>query len=168
MANDDQNGITGGNALVCPQPHSLLVAVDESENSRRAVDYLALWTACNEAARIVLVHVIKEPSEDVLPDQDERETYLGQKRESAEALLARSAERLESWGIPSDRIHTKTLECSPPQTVVDAILAEIQEDEYDTIVLGRRGVSKKEEYIFGSVSQRLVREVVDISVWVVP
>ena len=51
---------------------------------------------------------------------------------------------------------------------MDAILAEIREADYDTVVLGRRGVSKKEEYIFGSVSHKLVREVAEISVWVVP
>jgi nucleotide-binding universal stress UspA family protein len=144
------------------------VAVDESENSRRAVEYLALWAACSEAVRVVLVHVVKEPSEDVLPDRDEREKYVGQKRDSADALLARCRERLEKLGVPAERIRAKTLYCKPPQTVVDAILGEIREDDYDTIVLGRRGVSKKEEYIFGSVSQSLVREVVDISVWVVP
>jgi nucleotide-binding universal stress UspA family protein len=154
--------------MECPQSHHLLVAVDESENSRRAVDYLAEWTACNEAVRVVLAHVVKEPSSDVLPDQDERDQYTGQKTKAAEGLLERTRKLLESRGVPGERMGSRVLSCAPPETVVDAILAEKERGDYDTIVLGRRGMSKREEYIFGSVTNRLIREVSDISVWVVP
>jgi hypothetical protein len=37
---------------------------------------------------------------------------------------------------------------------------------FDTLVLGRRGVSKREEYIFGSVTTSLIRGAADICVWV--
>jgi nucleotide-binding universal stress UspA family protein len=145
----------------------ILAAVDESENSRRAVDYLASWAACSERARIVLVHVIKEPSQDVLPDQDERDRYIGEKKGAADALLVKVKGRLESLGVPASRIATRTLLCKPPATIADTILTERQGNSYDTIVLGRRGMSKKEEYIFGSVTTSLIREASDVSVWVV-
>lgn len=173
MATDETNKEEGpgeappGRPLECPQPHKLLAAVDESKNSVRAVDYLSVWAACNEAVEVILVHVIKEPSEDVLPDRDERDTYIRQKEEAAASLLSRMKERLGATGVPDSRIHAKTLTCSPPATVVEALLEEKDRDEYDTIILGRRGMSKKEEYIFGSVTNRLVREMGDISVWVV-
>jgi nucleotide-binding universal stress UspA family protein len=131
------------------------------------VKYLARWAACYEAVRIVLVHVVKEPSEDVLPDRDERDEYIGVKLEAGEALLAQVKGELESVGVPSVRIATKTLSCTPPSTVADTLLAEKGSGTYDTIVLGRRGVSKREEYIFGSVATSLIREAVDVSVWVV-
>jgi nucleotide-binding universal stress UspA family protein len=147
--------------------HVILAAVDESENSRRAMDYLARWAACSEEARIVLVHVIKEPSEDVLPDEDERERYIGEKREAAEALLAKAKQGLESLGVPDVRIATKTLSCEPPTTIAEVLLEERGADAYDTMVLGRRGMSKKEEYIFGSVTASLIRDASDVSIWVV-
>ena len=161
---DDESGIE---PLQCPQPHKLLAAVDESQNSRRAVDYLSVWATCNEAVDVVLVHVVKEPSPDVLPDEGERQEYIGRKKEAAEALLARTKARVNAFGVPPERVTTKTLFCTPPATVVEALLKEKEEDNYDTIILGRRGVSKKEEYIFGSVTNRLIREMADISVWVV-
>jgi nucleotide-binding universal stress UspA family protein len=153
--------------MECPQEHVILAAVDESENSRRAMDYLARWAACSEEARIVLVHVIKEPSEDVLPDKDERERYIGEKRGAAEALLAKAKQELESLGVPDVRIATKTLSCEPPTTIADVLLEEREADAYDTMVLGRRGMSKKEEYIFGSVTASLIRDASDVSIWVV-
>ncbi|MFO7892394.1 MAG: universal stress protein [Longimicrobiales bacterium] len=151
----------------CPEPHRLLVAVDESENSRRAVEYVGRWVACYEAARVMLAHVVKEPSEDVLPDRDERESQVRRARDAAEQLLADIRATLEDEGVEAERIATKVLSCRPPDTVVDALLAEKDSGDYDTIVVGRRGASKKEEYIFGSVTMGLIREVSTISVWVV-
>jgi nucleotide-binding universal stress UspA family protein len=157
----------GKGPMKCPQDHVILAAVDESENSCRAVDYLARWAACYEAVRIVLVNVVKEPSQDVLPDRDERQKYMKEKLEAGTALLARVRETLESAGVPDTRIAAKTLPCVPPATVADTLLEEKAGDAYDTIVLGRRGVSKREEYIFGSVATSLIREASDVSIWVV-
>ncbi len=153
--------------MECPQSHNLLTAVDQSENSRRAVDYLSRWVACMEGVQVTLLHVIKEPSRDVLPDEDEREEYIGQKEAAAESLLSRCREELESRGIPPEKIQTSVLNCCAPDTVVETILGEAETGGYDTIVLGRRGMSKKEEYIFGSVTSRIVREVAHATVWVV-
>ena len=153
--------------VTCPQRHLILAGVDESENSRRAVAYLARWAACSEEAHIVLVHVVKEPSEDVVPDREERERRTSESREAAESLLGSARDGLESAGVPAERIATRTLPCSPPDTVAGVLLAEKDRDGYDTLVVGRRGVSKREEYIFGSVTTRLVREAADICVWVV-
>lgn len=164
---EQSGGEQSGARPECPEPHTLLLALDRSENSRRAVDYVARWVACYEAARVVLVHVVKEPSRDVLPDEDERAEYVDVKREVAERLLASTREALERAGIPGSRIEGKTLSCDPPDTVVDALLAEKDQADYDTIVVGRRGMSKKEEYIFGSVTTRLIREASDVTVWVV-
>ncbi|MFP4476017.1 MAG: universal stress protein [Desulfatibacillaceae bacterium] len=153
--------------MECPQPHTILAAVDGSENSRRAMDYLARWAACNPAARVVLVHVVKEPGRDVLPDKDERDVYVGKKRKAGEKMVDEAAQRLESMGVPEDQVSRKMVACKPPATVADALLKEKKEGGYDTMVLGRRGMSKKEEYIFGSVTNHLIREAANISVWVV-
>jgi nucleotide-binding universal stress UspA family protein len=153
--------------VTCPQDHLILAAVDESENSLRAMDYLARWAACSEEARAVLVHVVKEVSEDVLPDRDERRERMKERQMRGEELLAGLRERLESLGVPASHINTKILLCRPPSTIADTLLEEKSADAYDTIVLGRRGMSKKEEYIFGSVTTNLIREASDVSVWVV-
>jgi nucleotide-binding universal stress UspA family protein len=156
-----------GDPVQCPQDHLILAAVDESENSLRAVDYLARWAACGEGVRTTLVHVVREAGEDIIPGQAEREEDLRKKREAGDALLADVKERLESLGVPASHVTTKILLCRPPDTVAEVLLEEKSAGSYDTMVLGRRGMSKKEEYIFGSVTTILVREASDVSVWVV-
>ena len=47
------------------------------------------------------------------------------------------------------------------------ILRIREEGNYDTVVIGRRGVSKAEEFLFGSVSTKVVQSAVDCTVWVV-
>jgi len=105
--------------------------------------------------------------EDVIPNREEREEDLRKKREAGDALLAGVKERLESLGVPASHVTTKILLCRPPDTVAEVLLEEKSAGSYDTMVLGRRGMSKKEEYIFGSVTTILVREASDVSVWVV-
>jgi len=156
-----------GDPVQCPQDHLILAAVDESENSLRAVDYLARWAACGEGVRTTVVHVVREAGEDIIPGQAEREEDLRKKREAGDALLADVKERLESLGVPASKVTTKILLCRPPDTVAEVLLEEKGAGSYDTMVLGRRGMSKKEEYIFGSVTTILVREASDVSVWVV-
>jgi nucleotide-binding universal stress UspA family protein len=47
------------------------------------------------------------------------------------------------------------------------ILRIREEGNYDTVVIGRRGVSKAEEFLFGSVSTKVVQSAADCTVWVV-
>lgn len=153
--------------VTCPQRHLMLVAVDSSENSRRAVSYAARWAGCSAESQLVLVHVVREPSQDIEPDQEARDRELEKRLAASKTLLSKARESLESAGVAPARVATKTLRCTPPDTVAATLLEEKERDDYDTLVLGRRGVSKSEEYIFGSVTTSLIRSAADICVWVV-
>ena len=150
-----------------PRSHLILAAVDRSENSRRAVAYLACWLATDVDARCVLVHVVRDPGGDVAPAPGERERLVAERRRDGELLLDEARRALESAGVPAGRIAVRILTCSPPGTVARTLLEERARDRYDTLVVGRRGMSKREEYIFGSVTASLVREAADVCVWVV-
>jgi nucleotide-binding universal stress UspA family protein len=39
--------------------------------------------------------------------------------------------------------------------------------EYATLVVGRKGLSRKEEFLFGSISGKIVRTARNCTVWVV-
>ena len=153
--------------VTCPQRHLMLVAVDPSENSRRAVSYAARWASCSAESQVMLVHVVKEPSEDIKPDQEERDRELEEGLAASKKLLSKARQSLESAGVAPARVSTKTLLCTPPDTIAATLLEEKERGDYDTLVLGRRGVSKREEYIFGSVTTSLIRGAADICVWVV-
>ncbi len=51
--------------------------------------------------------------------------------------------------------------------VAECILAERDNTEYSTLVVGRRGLTHKEEFLFGSISGKIVRTAKNCTVWVV-
>ncbi len=48
-----------------------------------------------------------------------------------------------------------------------AILSEAEKGGYGTIVMGRRGISKTQEFFMGSVSNKILQQAGDKSVWIV-
>ena len=52
-------------------------------------------------------------------------------------------------------------------SIAACILAERETSSCATIVVGRQGLSRKEEFLFGSISNKIVSHARDCSVWVV-
>lgn len=52
-------------------------------------------------------------------------------------------------------------------SIAQEILAVLKEERFGTVVVGRRGVSKAEEFLFGSVSNKIIHHAKDCTVWVV-
>jgi nucleotide-binding universal stress UspA family protein len=51
--------------------------------------------------------------------------------------------------------------------MAECILSERDETQYDTIVVGRQGLSRKEQFLFGSISSKIVSHAGNCTVWVV-
>jgi nucleotide-binding universal stress UspA family protein len=66
---------------------NILIAVDESENAKRAVDYVAQLLGGIEGFNVTLLHVIPEPEEDYFPKPEDREHWLENYRVKIEGLL---------------------------------------------------------------------------------
>ncbi len=47
------------------------------------------------------------------------------------------------------------------------ILDEIKEGDYDTVILGRRGISRARQFLFGNVSKKVLQNTNNCTVWVV-
>ena len=118
----------------------ILIAVDHSDNALRAVDYVGEMTSCHTPLEITLLHIIKEPSTDIMPDPGERQSHLASARADSSALLEQAASRLTAANLGQRRIQLKVLECSGPVSVAQVILAELVEGGYGTVVVGRRGM----------------------------
>ena len=66
---------------------------------------------------------------------------------------------------PEDVSVRSTLRYCP--SLAECILAERDQTGYSTIVVGRQGLSRSEEFLFGSVSSKIVNHARDCTVWVV-
>jgi nucleotide-binding universal stress UspA family protein len=80
-------------------------------------------------------------------------------------LFEQSIARLEKAGLKSDLITMKTVTKMPSRA--KAIVEEAKKDGYGTIVLGRRGLSRVEEFFMGRVSNKVMQLAKEMAVWVV-
>jgi len=147
--------------------YKVLVAVDQSENALRAVEYVAGMMKHHPECRIALHHVIISPSPDIVPDEAERKATVKRMREEALMQLEKAGHVLTGAGISEKSIRLNLQVCRESKSIVELILYEQRQGGYETVVVGRRGVSKREEFIFGSVSSKLIREARHCTVWVV-
>jgi len=145
---------------------NILVAVDESENARRAVSYVAQVLGGIEGFKVTILHVIPVPEEDYFPTSAEKEKWFSQHRGKVDAMLEGYRQILIRAGFhPSDVSVRSPMRYCP--SMAECILAERDEIEYDTIVVGRHGLSRSEEFLFGSVSSKIVTHARNCTVWVV-
>jgi len=106
------------------------------------------------------------PQEDLFATEVERASWLAEREGEARRFLDRYRLILTESGFPEERVATRIL-AREAETVSDVILEEHQKLGSCTIVLGRGGKSRKEEFLFGSVSNRIVHQARGCSVWII-
>jgi nucleotide-binding universal stress UspA family protein len=159
--------------------HNVLIAVDGSPNSLRAVEYAGWVFAPNAEARLVLFQILPAISRMNLNKKDikeidarkvERPDLAGlywklQSEEKMNQFFAESTEVLKKAGLKPEQIRSKFV--VKASEVAEAILEEVALGRYDTLIVGRRGLSRVREFFLGSVSTKVVREARGCAVCVV-
>ena len=145
---------------------NILIAVDNSDNAARAVSYVGQLLGSLEGFKVTVLHVMTEPEEDYFPTNAEKDKWFGQYRQKVDAMLEDYRQMLIHNGFdPNDVSVRSTVRYCP--SMAECILAERDEAEYDTIVVGRQGLSRSEEFLFGSISNKIVTHARNCTVWVV-
>lgn len=147
--------------------HRFLVAVDETETSRRALRYLGQVTGSAQDLEIMLLHIYPEPPPNYLAHGNTLAAYQQEKEEIATRIFSQAVEVLDSFSIPEARIKNMTRMATAGEAISNAIIQVQKEGGFGTVIVGKRGVSKAEEFLFGSISNSLVRNSKDFTVWVV-
>jgi nucleotide-binding universal stress UspA family protein len=145
---------------------NILIAVDESENARRAVIYVGNLLGGLPGFKVTILHVVPEPEDDYFPTPQEKEEWLSKHVQKIDALLEEYRQILIEKGFDSKDVKVRsTLRYCP--SMAECILAERDETRYSTIVVGRQGLSRSEEFLFGSISSKIVTHARNCTVWVV-
>lgn len=145
---------------------NILIAVDESSNARRAVFYVARLLGGLPGFRIYLLHVLSPPEDDFFPTAADKNAYVQKHRREIERVLEEYRQILTDSGFAAEAVSSHTPERYCP-SIADCILAEREMLQQSTIVIGRQGVSRQEEFLFGSVSSKIVNKAKGCTVWVV-
>jgi nucleotide-binding universal stress UspA family protein len=150
----------------------LLIAVDGSIYSTNTLHYLERLFANLDDIRFHLISVIPcNPSEAAKEWFDELEllnmlTKEEQKRyAAANRYLNKAVAQLERNGISPEHVTTE-LKLSTTSPAAE-VLNIAREGFFDALIIGRRGVSKLEELILGSVSTTLLHKCHDVPIWII-
>jgi nucleotide-binding universal stress UspA family protein len=150
----------------------LLIAVDGSIYSANTLHYLERLFANLDDIRFHLICVVTcHPSETAKEWFDELEllnmlSNEEQKRYgAAKRYLKKAIEQLGRNGISPEYITTE-VKISTTNPAAE-VLKIAREGFFDALVIGRRGVSKLEELILGSVSTSLLSKCHDVPIWIV-
>ena len=116
--------------------------------------------------RVTLLTIIQKPSEDYFEASEERENWIADQCSGAEKMLQNYREMLLQSGFREDKVTIK-VEARNCPSISDCILENQKKLGCCTIVLGRRGISKKEEFLHGSTSINIMHCGQNCAVWIV-
>ncbi len=142
---------------------SILIAYSDSSSSRSAVDGLIRIASCPEQSDITLLHIYRKPtgSEDLMG----KKFMLGAPTRIKKAL-EEAREKLIGAGFLPDLVRISFVETSYP-TVADGIIEQFKKGNFNLVVIGRKRMSKAEEFVLGDPSIKLVRALESTAVMVV-
>jgi nucleotide-binding universal stress UspA family protein len=143
-----------------PQVGKILVALDTSEEATKVLDFAGSMMDITDC-EVTLLHVIRG-LESWTADASEE---LQNAEKAATTLLEEAGGRLEKAGLNRDRISIKIRSGAASRS--EAIVEEARNSGCGTIVMGRRGLSRVEEFFMGRVSKKVLQLAKWTAVWVV-
>lgn len=162
---------------VCPvwivqgqvKSNRVLIAIDSSENALRAVDHAGFMlsgTDCPVTIFHTMRHLRRFVPQEVLDEAPELEELWKTKAgQEIEPFMTKAEEMLVKAGVSESQINKKIVDGS--RSAASDILEEARNNDYGTIVMGRRGISGVQEFFMGSVSSKVLQNSTAMAVWIV-
>ncbi len=146
----------------------ILVAVDGSESSYRALDHVGSMFSENPEIKYSLFHVSPDAEDIDATSFGKDDPYIQDiVTKASERLMGKffadAEQKLKEAGIAADRVEIITTK--PKAKVGKMILEEAKKANYGTVVVGRRGADRA--HFFGSVSRYVTERITDRALWLV-
>lgn len=158
--------VIGGEIL----SRKMLLAVDASENSRKAVVSASSYAA-QSGAEVTLFHAVRK----FFPAANHHLTAAGEAidaelqanlQQQIQQMFVEYQRCLEAEGVRPEKISTQCKLHSFSRA--SDILGTAREGGYGTIVMGRRGLSAVREFLMGRVTAKVLNGAEGLAVWIVP
>jgi nucleotide-binding universal stress UspA family protein len=151
-----------------------LVALDKSNNSLRAVKFVA--DAISPDAKITLMSVVADPAaacelhgpslSSLFTENVKTFCIIEDAKKSAmEGFLDEAKKSLVKAGFPSNNIFVRIRK--QKSGVARDILKAAKQGKYDAVVVGRRGLTGVKQFMLGSVSNKVINRAEKLSIIVV-
>jgi len=143
--------------------NSILVTLNDSVSSRAVVDFLAGMPLCPEDWEIQLLHFFRKSSssEELMGikfTEDQPERMMN--------VLEKAKEKLVASGFLPERIVVELIK-EPYETIADGIIDQVTRRNSSLVIIGRKKMSKAEEFVMGDISVKVIRVLESAGVLVV-
>ena len=152
-----------------PKAGKILLAVDGAREAVRASDYLGVLLGGADV-QITLLHAVKgigitekQYKQHSITEIDEE--WLEKAGTQMAPVFEEVKNRLVAVGLDPNKISTKVM--TGVSSRAGAIVGEAEEGGYGTIVMGRRGKHKVQEFSMGRVTSKVIQLAREMAVWVV-
>ncbi len=153
----------------------MLITIDDSEYAIKVVNYVA--STVNPTVNITLFSVLPTMSLNLEKmEKDLKQPFFSEKvielrwmvdeeKKKTESRIEECRTILINAGFSDDNVEVKMQ--NKVVGIARDIIAEAGKENYDTVVVGRRGLSATTAFVLGSVSNKIVQNMKDCTVWVV-
>jgi nucleotide-binding universal stress UspA family protein len=139
----------------CPLNRHFVIAVDESENSQRTLAYVSYVLGGLPEVQATLLNIIFVPPDDFFENEDDRIEWIAAHEERTRRMLEDYRQILVKSGFGEEKVAVK-MKVGDCPSIAECIFKEVRELGAGTVVVGRRGKSKREEFILGSTSNKML------------
>jgi nucleotide-binding universal stress UspA family protein len=136
----------------------LLVVVDESQASKRAVAYVAKIVGRQRGLRICLVHILPK---------DNQQPWLAGAKKAAQRAFGMAAATLREAGVLASALDVQFSEGVEGLGAAERVLDLARTRRCGTVVVGRESVSWFRKLMTGNLAAELVRRGKGYTIWVV-
>lgn len=155
----------------------ILIAIDGSECSLRAVEHAGKQFSGGSGFQITLLHVLPyQPAPfwddgHILTEGEKKERakivdkWLAMQRARAEPIFSKAVDVLIENGTNPQLIETKTI--SDSSDVAETILEETRRGGYQTLIVGRHGLTPVRKIFIGSISTKIINHGTGLAICIV-
>ena len=144
---------------------SILVPLNDSVSSKGILEFLInRCPLCNDSCQLTFLHVFRKPTsgEELMGKK-----FMAEQPDRFRMLLENARRRMiDEGGISPDNIAIKLL-TDPYPSVTEGIIDFCSQGQFDMVIIGRKQMTKSEEFVRGDISIKLIRALDKTSVLVV-
>ena len=147
----------------------IMIAVDGSDGSLRAVDHVIFMVGENPDIRITLLHVMPRLRDYCEVRFEEKEDILEEAikegdKHCIDDFYAHAQKKIKEAGLKKSQIDIQQVVSTI--NIGKSIVDEVKKRNFGTVVIGRRGAD--DSFFFGSVSRFVLDSIYNRAVWLVP
>ncbi|MCP4750033.1 MAG: universal stress protein [Proteobacteria bacterium] len=133
--------------------NSFLVAINDSMISRTVLDHLIGLSCDPDNIDVTLLHIFRKPTAEV---ELMGKKFAAEQQPRIMAALEKAKDKLIENGFREEKITINLVTENYP-TVTDGIIDQFNKGDYNMVMIGRKRMSKSEEFVLGDISIKLVR-----------